>query len=290
MTANSFTEKQLRVTLILAGANTVFPGTNSNKLVLTNMRMSAQVQSVARQSPVATIRIYGMTAADMDALTVAWANFPVVLNNIVTLEANNGDGWTQVFSGTIKEAQPMYRNMPDVFFELAAVIGYDHKINPVAPTAYQETVDIGLVVQDIADRMGFAFVNGGANAVLAGPAYFDGTLYDQLASACYAAKADYYFLNDTILITPAGAPRARLPAVVLNAHSGLIGYPQYTGAGLEVQALFNPAFLCGTPIDLDSIVPGAVGRWFPNGITHALESRTPNGRWESKLNCLKVLV
>ena len=290
MPANSFTIKQLRVTLILAATNAVFPGTNSNRLVLTNMRVSAEVQTVARQSPTARIRIYGMGQADMDALTVAWANFPVVLNNIVTLEANSGDGWTQVFSGTIKEAQPMYRGAPNVYFQLAAVIGYDHKINPVAPTSYAETVDIGTVAGDIAERMGFAFVNAGADAVLAGPAYFDGTLYDQLYTACGAAKADFYFLNDTLLITPAGAPRSRLPAVILNPQTGLQGYPQYTGAGLEVVALFNPAFSCGTPIELDSIVPGAVGRWFPNGMTHTLESRLPSGKWETTLNCLKVLV
>lgn len=290
MTANSFTSKQLRVTFILANANTKFPGTNSNKLILTNMRVSATVQSVARQSPSASVRIYGMTQTDMNALTVAWANFPVVLNNIITLEANGGDGWTQVFSGTIKEAQPMYRNAPDVYFEALAIILYNHKVNPVAPTSYQETVDIGLVAGDLAEKMGFAFINGGINTVLAGPLYLDGTLYDQLATACYAAKADFYFLSDTLLITPANQPRSQRPAVLLNARSGLIGYPQYTGSGLEVQAVFNPAFLCGTAIEMDSIVPGAVGRWYPNGITHTLESRVSGGKWESKLNCLKVLV
>lgn len=290
MTANSFTDKQLRVTLILAGTNQVFPGTNSNKLVLTNLRMSAQVQAVARQAPSASIRIYGMRKDDMNALTVAWANFPVVLDNIVILEANGGNGWTQVFVGSIKEAQPVYRNAPDVFFELLAVTGYYQKINPVPPTSYEETVDIGLVVRDLATKMGFEYENGGIDTVLAGPLYLCGTLYDQLATACVKAKADFYFLGNTILITPINQPRTKVPAVVLNAQSGLIGYPMYCAAGLEVQAIFDPAFNCGVPIELDSIVPGAVGRWFPYSMTHTLEARMPNGQWMTTLNCLKVLV
>src|SRR5262245_27014284 len=57
VSAASFTVKQLRVTLILTGSNAVFPGTNSNTLVLEGLRMSAQVQSVARLATQCDIRI-----------------------------------------------------------------------------------------------------------------------------------------------------------------------------------------------------------------------------------------
>lgn len=290
MPASSYTAKRLRVTLILAGTNQVFPGTNSNVLILTDLRVSAQVQAVARLATQAAIRIYGMTQADMNALTVAWANPPVVLDHIVILEADDGNGWVQVFSGTITEAQPDYRGAPDVFFSLLASVGYFQRIQAAPPTSYQETVDIGLVAGDLADKMGFAFENGGADAVLSGPLYLCGTYYDQLATACRAANADFYFQSGKLLITKAGQPRDQQPAVVLNKESGLIGYPVYERAGLNVEALFNPAFLCGVPIDLESIVPNATGRWYPFGLTHFLESRMPNGQWTSQLQCLRVLV
>lgn len=290
MPRNSFTAKQLRVKFTLAGTNQVFPGTNSNELTLTDFRITAQVQSVARQAVQASVQVYGMKQADMNALTVAWANPPVVLDHRVTLEANDGSGWSQVFDGTIIEAQPDYRGSPRVFFGVVAMVGYITKTKAAPATSYQETTDIGAVVGDLAERMGFDFVNGGADAILAGPLYLHGSLYDQLVAACRAAKADFYFQGRTLLITAGGKPRNQAPSVVLNRATGLIGYPVYERAGLIVQAIYDAAFACATPVDIESVVPSATGRWFPYSLTHTLESRTPGGEWTTELKCLRVLV
>lgn len=296
-TVNSFTSKQLRVTFILAGTNQTFPGTGNNTLVLqpsgtfTGLRIQSKVEAVARLATQLDLKVFGMKKADMDALTVAWANPPIVLNHLVILEANDGNGWTQVFSGTIKEAQPIYRAQPDVYFQVLAVTGYFQKINPVPPTSYPETVDIGVAAPDIIAKMGgdFTYVDGGATGVLSNP-YFWGTAWDQLKQACQAAKADFYVQGKQILITPQGQPRANQPAVILNRGSGLIGSPEYSGAGLEVMAIFNPAFLCGTPIQLETNVPAATGRWFPIKLQHRLDEMVKRGQWMTSMQCLRVLV
>jgi hypothetical protein len=290
----SFTAKRLRVRLILAGTNAVFPGTNNNTLELSELRMSAKVQAVARLTTQADIRIYGMLQADMNALTVAWANPPVVLDHLVILEANNtgrDDGWVQVFKGTIIEAQPDYRAAPDVSFNLLAVTGYFVKINAAEPTSYEFQVDIGVAAADIIERMGepWAYVDGGADGVLSNP-YFYGTLWDQLTQACVAAKADFYIQGDEILVVPAGQPRPSAPSVILSPGSGLIGYPMFERSGLLVNALFDPAFLCGTPLDIQSEVPNASGRWYPYAMSHTLETKVPRGAWFSQLQCLRVIV
>lgn len=286
----SFTQKRLRVTLVMAGANSVFPGTNSNTLVLENMRVSAKVQAVARLATQADIRIHGLKAADMNALTVAWANPPVVLDHLVILEADNGDGYVQVFKGTITEAQPNYKGAPDVSFDLLAVTGYFHKINPAEPRSYPAAADIDTIVGGLAADMGFAYENGGAFGTLNEGAYFWGTLWDQLAQACQATNTDFYVFGDTILITEAGKPSKEQPAVLLNKDTGLIGYPCYERSGLLVAAIFDPAFLCGTPLEIQSAVPSATGRWYPYSLLHVLESRTPRGQWLSQMQCLRVLV
>jgi hypothetical protein len=289
MSASSYSaEKLLRVTLILAGSGSTFPGTNSNTLILSNLRVTATVQAVARLAVQADISIYGMLRADMDALTVAWANPPIVRDHIVILEANSGDGWTQVFKGTILEAQPDYQSAPDVFFRLQAITGYFQKINAAAPNSYQGAVKIGAVVADLAGKMGFTYTDGGATGVLNSP-YLSGSLFDQLQQACQAAQADFYIQGDTILVTPQGLPRKQQPSLVLNADSGLIGYPSYERAGLNVVAIFDPAILCGSPIDIQSIVPSASGRWYPYSTQHLLESKMPDGAWFSKMFCLRVL-
>jgi hypothetical protein len=187
MPANSFTSKRLRATLTLLGEGAVFAGTNSNALKVTGLRMQATVQATARLAAQMSLRIYGMKREDMEAITVAWANPPVVLDHTVLLEADSGDGFSKVFSGTIIEAQPEYRGQPDTYMTILASCGYFQKIQAVAPTSYTETVDIGFVAGELADRMGFQFVNGGADAVLAGPIYLHGTLVDQLDTACQMA-------------------------------------------------------------------------------------------------------
>lgn len=290
----TFTDKRLRVTLILAGANAVFPGTNSNTLVLENLRTTARVQAVARLATQADIRINGMRAADMNALTVAWANPPVVLDHIVILEANNtgrSDGWVQVFKGTIIEAQPDYRGAPDVAFQLLAVTGYFVKINPAEPTSYPFEVDIGVAAGDIVARMGapWSYVDGGADGVLSNP-YFYGTLWDQLTQACQAANADFYIQGDDILVVPAGQPRTTEPSVILKPESGLVGYPMFERSGLNVLAHYDPAFLCGSAVEIESSVPNASGRWYPYAMHHVLESLTPQGSWFTELKCIRVLI
>lgn len=293
----SFTAKQLRVTLILAGANQVFPGTNSNTLILDRLRTSAKVQAVARLATHCELKIFGMRQEDMNALTVVWASPQIILDHVVILEANNtgkADGWVQIFKGTIIEAQPDYRSQPDVAFSILAVTGYFVKINPTEPTSYPEQSDIGAIANDIVERMGNPWtlrVVESANDVILSNSYFSGTLWDQLAAACQAANCDFYVQGDEVLITPSGQPRDSTPAVVLSPGSGLIGYPMFERSGLNVTALFDPAFQCGVALEIKDATPtNAIGRWFPYSMYHELESIVPNGRWFTSLQCLRVLV
>lgn len=293
---------------MLDESGAVFPGTNGNTLIVTGLRMSASVQASALQQSQMSLRVWGMKRQDMDAITVAWANPPVVLNHRVILEANNGDGWNKVFGGTIIEAQPEYRSAPDTHLTLLASVGYFQKIDAAAPESYAETVDIGLVCGDLANKMGFTFVNGGATAVLAGPIYLFGTLLDQLDQACRMAGCDYYLTGSesapagvarvgapapdgaqgTLTITPRGKPiEGATVAAVLSERTGLIGYPVYDRVGLNVQALYQPAFGCGVPIKVESIVPSATALWYPYSMTHQLDANLPNGKWLTNMMCLR---
>lgn len=289
---SSFTQKRLRVTLILSASGSVFPGTDSNTLTIENLRMSARVQGVARQAHQAEVRIYGMLEQDMNALTVTWANPPIVLDNLMIIEADSGSGYVQVFKGTITEAQPNYSAQPDVSLGITAVTAYFHKINAAEPLSLPVGGDIDTIAAGIVTRMGdnWNFINGGAVGTLSEGAYFWGTLWDQLAQACIATDTDFYVFGDTVLILPAGQARNEQPSVVLTPQSGLIGYPQYERSGLRVSALFDAAFTFGTPLDIDGKVPSATGRWFPYALTHILESRTPHGQWLTEMQCLRVIV
>lgn len=286
----SFTNKQLRVSFVLVGANQVFPGTGNNTLTLTGLRMSARIDQTPRLLGPLDLKIWGMKQADMNALTVAFANPPVILDHQIILEANDGNGWTQVYRGTIREAQPIYRSQPDVYFQVVGLGGYFQKINAAPPTSYPETVDIGVVAGDIIDKMsGFTYVDGGADGVLDTP-YFYGTLWDQLKQACDAAKADFYIQGQNILVVNRQTVRPDAVAIPLNPQSGLVGSPEYSGAGLVVTAVYNPAFACATPLQLTTNVPAATGRWNPIQMRHSLDALVRGGQWFTNMICVRVLV
>lgn len=306
--ANSWFYKQLRARLILTGEGSVFPGTNSNTLLVSGLRMSAQVQSTSRQASQLALKIWGMKREDMDAITVAWAIPGIIRDHRVILEAFTGDGWSMVFSGQITEAQPEYRGSPDTYMSILAIVGLLQQIEGASSNAYEEDVDIGFLAGTLADKMGFTFVNGGATGVISGGFTPWGSLIDQLDQACRAAGCDYYLTGTpsaptgppragavtpensrgTLTITPRGRPiEGAEVSVYLTPDTGLIGYPVYGRDGLNVEALWQPAFNCGVPIELKTIVPAASGVWYPFSMVHLLDANLPNGRWQTNLTCLR---
>lgn len=288
---NSFSKaKRLRVTLILSDeANISFTSTGDNTLILTDNRMSARVQMNARQATSMSLKIWGMTPADMDAMTAAWLDPNAIRNNKVILEANNGDGFRPVFTGTILEAQPDFRAAPDVPFQILATIRYFEQIKVVEPLSYKGDVDVAVLARYLAQQLDMDYEQApGVKATLTDP-YFPGSLWSQLNNVCKAARVDYYFQGDKLVIAPLSEAFDTRPAVVLSPTTGLLGYPVYSRRGLSVSAIFDPAFLCGTAIEIqDSLVRGANGRWFPYSLEHALEAELPNGKWTTSLQCLRA--
>lgn len=287
---NSFTEKKLRATIVLADdSSTVFPGTNSNTLVIEQLRMSANVSAVARQATQAVLNIWGMRQEDMDALTVAWQTFGALRQNYLTIEADSGNGYRSVFTGTIIEAQPDYRRAPDVSFQILGMVHYFQSINIAPPLSFNGTVDVDVLGRYFADQLGLSYVNVGAKATLTDP-YFPSTVFDQLREVAMAAKIDFYFQGDTLVFAPLRNDERtdEVPAVILSPTSGIIGYPMYSRQGLIVTAIYDPAFQCASMIEIkDSQVKGANGRWYPFSMDLSLSSNLPSGPWTATLQCNK---
>jgi hypothetical protein len=282
---SSFTSKQLRVKLILASQNSVFPGPNSNTLVLTNLRMTVVVQGAAKIAAQADLQIFGMLKEDMNALTVIFGfKGSELQKNLLIVESNDGEGFSQVFSGTIQNAQPEYRGSPNTFFRIGAQTGYIEGLMIDAAASYPGDTDVGGMVQSIATAMGFKFENNGVNKSLSTP-HLWGSYFDQLKQLAESAQFDYYLQGDTLAICPPNGLRTNIPPVLLNKGSGLIGYPVLQPAGVSVECLYNPAILGGGLIEVDSDIPNANGHWLPYQLTHQLQCNTPHGAWFSQLNC-----
>lgn len=286
--------KQLRVTLILAKQGNIFSsGTNTLVLGATApMRMSAVIKGIVRLASELDLRIFGMLQADMNALTmIRWgANNNSFDNNIVQIDANGGNGWQQIFSGSIFEATPEYQNAPDVSFHLQARFGYYAGITPGKPLSYPTGVSVATAAKSIADAMGYKLINNSVTAMLGAGSYFPGSLWDQFNALMYASDTDFYTGPDAITISPRNTPIANAPAIQLSPQTGLIGYPRIEFAGIVFECLYDPSIQQAGHIQISgSDVPAANGTWMPYTLTHELETVKPGGSWFSSVHCLAPL-
>lgn len=288
---SSFSAKQLRVTFILApeNSNGVFPGTNSNTLVLTGNRIIASVQTVPGVATRADVKIFGMRQADMNALTTIFfnSNQKLVYNQVI-VEANSGNGYAKVFDGMVTEGQPEYKAAPNVYFNLQGIVGYQHQITAIPPRSYRGSVGAAAVLGDIAAQMGLALETSGTLPVISNP-YLPGTAMDQLKRICAAGGLQFVIAGGTLAVYLKGGLRTAPPVVELNPSNGLIGYPTLQKYGVVLESLYNPALQAGGQIRVTgSQVPNANGLWSPNLVDHQLEGNVPGGAWMTVSQCIPV--
>lgn len=284
MTAQTFTEKQLRFTFTLA-TNAKFQGDN-NTLQIMGLRASADITFPGPPSfPTANVRIYGMKPSDMQALTGLTFQVLTYQRNTILIEANSGSGWTTVFAGQLVTSVPDFSAPPDVALQITAqTLGFD-LLNPATPTSFAVAASFDQVLKTIVLKMSQDFDNVGVTGSFSGPVYFSGTPADQLRTA--AQKAGVVFYTDkpgVVEIGLPGAPR-NVPKWVLTPDSGLVGYPTLDSVNLiGVVAIFNPSLRFGAPLQIkDSKQLGANGEWVIYDLTHNLSSLMPDGPWFSKM-------
>lgn len=285
---SSFARKQLRVTFILANQNAVFDGTDSNVLTVTGLRTIVTVkQSGASTYATASVQVFGLRQKDMNSLTqLQWKDDAAMRNRLV-VEANDGSGWVNVFSGTIYEGGPDYSSPAEPMLRAEANSLFIEGLIPAAPSSYTGATAVATIVSNIAAGLGRVFENNGVDIVLQSP-YLPGTLRQQLETIRAAVDIQIWLDADVLAIAPKGAPR-RTPEVRITPGSGLVGYPTIDVAGVQMQTLFNPAYRFGGPVLVEETdVPRANGRWFIYSLDHYLESERPGGSWFSQLGCSEV--
>lgn len=285
MSVSSFNRKRLRLTFILANSNAAFdgPAGDANVLTVEGLRTIATVKSSGASTyATASVQVFGMRQKDMNALTMLQWKDDAAMRNTLVIEANDGSGWINVFSGSIYYGGPDYSDPANPMLRAEANALFVEALIPAVPSSYTGPTDAATIVSNIAAAMGKVFENNGVDVVLQSP-YLPGTLVQQLAAIRIAANIDIYTDADVIAITPHGQPR-RTPEVRITPQSGLVGYPTIDVAGVQLQTLFNPAYRFGGPVIIEGAdVPRANGRWFIYSLDHYLESERPGGSWFSQL-------
>ena len=281
----SFVQRQIDLKFELGKGS--FGDSGFNTVSISGLRASATIAKTGGVSlSNLDLRVYGMSLSNMNALSTLGKPLLDGRNNKVTVTAGDAGGAKSVvFSGIIQEAWADPNTAPDVAFLVQAYTGLVDNLKPLAPVSYPTTVDAATVVSSLATQMGYAFENSGVSVQLSN-AYFWGTGRQQLEQVARHGGFNFFVddVANTVAIWPkTGSRNGAIPLV--NAQTGMVGYPQHTQNGIIVTSLFNPNIVFGRQIKVESVVTPASGTWTVFGVTHDLESETPGGKWFTQAQC-----
>jgi baseplate hub protein gp41 len=257
---SSWTLKQINVTIGL-GTGT-FGLTGQNKATLSNLRVVCSIQKSGFPAmDKAEARVYGVEPSIMN--TVSTLGIPLTMwrpGNTMLIEAGDSiNSMSVVYSGYLHQAYQNFDEIPETSLVLVGWGGQAQAIAPVAPSSYGGTADVATIMSSIATQEGWGFENSGVQIKLTN-AYFPGTSMQQAHDVARAAGIEMYLDTGTSPPTLAIWPKygTRPGAIpLINAASGLIGYPKFQSNGMSFRTLFNPSIKLGGQIEMQSTVGNA---------------------------------
>lgn len=279
---SSFVRRLLDVEFTLAAG--VFNPGGRDTVRVSGLRVAATISDAGSPSRAsANIRVYGLTTSQQNQLSTLGLTLTTIKQNEIALYAGDDRArMSLVFKGTIFRALVDFDSAPSVMLNIMANAGLYNAILPAAPTSYRGPVDAATILSGMAARANLGFVNYGVSKILTNP-YYSGTGGEQIA-AC-AKEADINVDpndNDVLVIWPKYGSRGDLVPVI-SPGTGLVGYPRYHEAGIELTMLYMPGVGRGGAFQLKTSLPRAQREWIVHSISHNLESNVPNGQWTSSL-------
>lgn len=287
MADTSFTRKFLEVRVTLQAGQ--FEGGNTK--IITEVPLKARIEKTGPPDYCkAVIEARGLRYEDMAQMsTLAFKPLASAKNTVQVFAGDElDDELSLAFSGSITQAAADFNAAPDVVFRMEAMTGYYGAITPQSPTAIKGAQPAADFIAMQARKAGFTFQNDGVTAQIEN-AVFNGSPVAQARAAARQIGAELIIDDGAMILSPAGgagekADGGRGNAVLLTKESGLLGYPVLTNEGVQLKALYNPAFRLGGLVKVESIVPKASGTWRIIKLTHELAAfDAKGGPWESQM-------
>lgn len=283
----SFTLKRLEARVTLRAGE--FAGGGNTK-VITGVPLRARIEKTGPPDFCkATIEARGLRYEDMEKLsTLAFRPLFTARNAVQIYAGDEETGLSLAFSGEITQASADFNAAPDVSFTMEAMTGWFGALTPQGPSAIKGAQPAADFIAMQAKKLGLSFQNDGVTTSLRN-AVFSGSPVAQARAAARQIGAELIIDDDSMILSPAGGAGAKASggrgnAVLLTRNTGLLGYPTLSNEGIELKALYNPAFRLGGLVKVESIVPKASGTWRIIKLTHDLAAFDPRGGpWESRM-------
>ncbi|CEF40191.1 hypothetical protein ASN_788 [Acetobacter senegalensis] len=268
-----------------------FGTSGSQELHVSGHRIQATVNMVGGVAgSSAELRVYGLTQSLMNDL-----NQPVLTpnadggrnNTIIITAGNEGGPLTQIFQGNIVSAWQDNSGAPDTCLNVYSTAMAFSSLADYPSSSYKGTISIADAVGTIVRSLGFIFENDGVTA-RAADVVLTGSSAQQLDELARMGRFQRIFDNGTYVIWPEGKGRSNLISDVSPA-TGMLGYPSFTGNGLNFKTVFRPEIRFGQAVKVTSDLMPACGVWNIKTVTHDIESENPGGEWLTSIETTRPL-
>lgn len=290
MSANtSFTRKIIEVSLTLAGGS--FSGSGGSGNTKT-WRLGTDCEITKPGLPeknTAKVRIFNVPREDMEqASTLAFKPLQVAKNRVRVMAGDKEHGLTLAFAGDVTSAVPDFSSAPDPAFVIDAIEGYVGSVTPKPNMTRQGEVEAADLFGELAQSMGYAFVNRGVSVKLRNMAMRGGDM-EKAQRLAKAARCELLIDDGELIIMPPGGMRedAGGNTPVWSKDTGLIGYPSFSQQGISATGIYEPRLKQGGPIRIESVVPKASGLWKISSLRHKLQANYMGAdAWESAIDAV----
>ena len=282
--------KVIKVTLKLNGKDTVFSSeTKANKISSDGLHVQAVISYGAGNiTPTAQINIYGLTIETMTPLMrIQWNTMQAVLN---TIQVEVGDKSDTVLSlayeGNITFAKIDTSNAPTMCLQIESQMSVVESLTPRQPNTYTKGQDGAVIIQQLAQSMGYQFSNNQASHILTDDLTMEGSYLNRIQLLATNCDFDLYAEQRSITICKRGYSRlVKIP--VITPTTGLIGYPSPDIRGITFRCLYSPLVRFGGIVRIaESLIPTCNGDWRTYGVRAILETNVSASRWEMEVSAV----
>lgn len=281
-----YAKRKIDITIRLAKGE--FGDGEGPEVTLTGLRASAGVLTYNGDAQGALqLRVYGLRLDRINQLTTIGPVMRQRRNNRIIITAGDeGGAMATVYEGIIDAAYGDFAGAPEVVFNVVALSAGLAALREAEPSSYKGGVDAAVVMEDLAEAMGYSYENNGVSCMLDNP-YFPGTHLEQVRSCAKAANIYYTVDRGRLAIWPKNGYREGEP-IKIGPQTGMVGYPQFSGDSVVVTTLFNPDVSLGGRVEVTSELTVASGIWNVFKLVHVLESETPGGQWFTQVSCFRM--
>lgn len=254
-------------------------GNDSESIVIDNLRISFTVEKSLTAEPNAgEINVYNLTRSNQNLLVSKVYNKAVLMVGYEEPRV--------IYGGDIIKAV-VIRDDLDYIVKLDLGDGQ----NDIIGARVNTTLKAGATDEDIAKEAVKA-MKGSEEGVIDVPIkkglprgkVLVGNARDVLNKIAKNQKADWSIQDGEVIVLPKDKILSDNEGFVLSQDTGMIGSPQKTADGLEVDCLINPALVIGALVRIQSIDVGFNGDYKITSLIH--EGDNYADEWYSKIICI----